>query len=124
MDFVDTVVTNIFSVAKNAGSTAKAIFNTLQANEEIQNVPTIQQQEQLLEQTQILINTQNSNTDDFFEHIENNEPINNSSILSNDPMDILIEMGFVNRTKNQRLLAENNSDLNKIIELLTAETEN
>jgi hypothetical protein len=35
LDFVDTVVTNIFSVAKQAGSTAKAIFNTLQAYEEV-----------------------------------------------------------------------------------------
>lgn len=35
MDFVDTVVTNIFSVAKQAGSTAKAIFNTLQAIDEV-----------------------------------------------------------------------------------------
>jgi len=35
LDFVDTVVTNIFSVAKQAGSTAKAIFNTLQAYDEV-----------------------------------------------------------------------------------------
>jgi hypothetical protein len=35
LDFVDTVVTNIFSVAKQAGSTAKAIFNTLQAFDEV-----------------------------------------------------------------------------------------
>jgi hypothetical protein len=35
LDFVDTVVTNIFSVAKQAGSTAKAIFHTLQAFEEV-----------------------------------------------------------------------------------------
>jgi hypothetical protein len=35
LDFVDTVVTNIFSVAKQAGSTAKAIFNTLQAIDEV-----------------------------------------------------------------------------------------
>jgi hypothetical protein len=37
LDFVDTVVTNIFSVAKQAGSTAKAIFNTLQAIDEVLN---------------------------------------------------------------------------------------
>ncbi len=35
LDFVDTVVTNIFSVAKQAGSTAKAIFHTLQALDEV-----------------------------------------------------------------------------------------
>jgi hypothetical protein len=35
LDFVDSVVTNIFSVAKQAGSTAKAIFNTLQATDEV-----------------------------------------------------------------------------------------
>jgi hypothetical protein len=35
LDFVDTVVTNFFSVAKQAGSTAKAIFNTLQAHDEV-----------------------------------------------------------------------------------------
>jgi hypothetical protein len=35
LDFVDTVVTNFFSVAKQAGSTAKAIFNTLQAFDEV-----------------------------------------------------------------------------------------
>jgi hypothetical protein len=38
LDFVDTVVTNIFSVAKQAGSTAKAIFNTLQAYEEVKTI--------------------------------------------------------------------------------------
>jgi hypothetical protein len=34
-------------------------------------------------------------------------------------MEILIEMGFANRGKNQHLLAENDNDLNKVIELLT-----
>jgi hypothetical protein len=38
LDFVDTVVTNIFSVAKQAGSTAKAIFNTLQAQDEVRYI--------------------------------------------------------------------------------------
>ncbi len=125
LDFVDTVVTNIFSVAKQAGSTAKAIFNTLQAYDEVkyfilfnnktfyvfQTIPSTQQKQQTL------INTANSSVDDFFEHVDENETRN--SILSNDPMKILIEMGFVNCTKNQRLLSENNNDLNKVIELLT-----
>jgi hypothetical protein len=31
----------------------------------------------------------------------------------------LIEMGFANRAKNQRLLRENANDLAKVIELLT-----
>jgi hypothetical protein len=108
LDFVDTVVTNIFSVAKQAGSTAKAIFNTLQAHDE--TLPPVQRP--------VLINTVNSTPDDIFEHINRDE----HSILSNDPMEILIEMGFVDRTKNQRLLAENNNDLNKVIELLTNDT--
>jgi len=95
LDFVDTVVTNFFSVAKQAGSTAKAIFNTLQAHEEIN--PPVQQQQQ------ILINTVNSNTDDFFEHIDESETLSENSILSNDPMEILIEMGFANRTKKSKI---------------------
>ena len=39
IDFVDTVVTNIFNVAKQAGSTAKAIFNTLQPADEVNYFP-------------------------------------------------------------------------------------
>ncbi|CAF1331847.1 unnamed protein product [Adineta steineri] len=106
LDFVDSVVTNIFSVAKHAGSTAKAIFNTLQANDEF-NTPVQEQQP--------LIETNNSNNDDYFEHVEENE----NSILSNNPIDILIEMGFANRQTNQLLLSENNNDLNRVIEILT-----
>lgn len=34
-------------------------------------------------------------------------------------MSILIEMGFVDRTKNQQLLALHNNDLTKVIEVLT-----
>jgi hypothetical protein len=37
-------------------------------------------------------------------------------------MEILIEMGFANRGKNQRLLSENNNDLDKVIELLTTDS--
>ena len=44
-----------------------------------------------------------------------------SSIVSNDPMKTLIEMGFANRSKNQRLLNENANNLAKVIELLTLE---
>ena len=36
-----------------------------------------------------------------------------------DPMKTLIAMGFANRAKNQRLLRENDNDLNKVIEQLT-----
>lgn len=88
LDFVDTVVTNIFSVAKQAGSTAKAIFNTLQAHEEI---PTVK-----------------STTPTLF-----------NSAAPKDPMKTLIEMGFGDRVKNQRLLKENGNDLCKVIQLLT-----
>jgi hypothetical protein len=104
------------NVAKQAGSTAKAIFNTLQAQDEMS--PFVQQQQQ----QQILINTVNSDADDYFEHVEDNETGSLNSILSNDPIEILIEMGFANRTMNQKLLAENNNDLNKVIELLTSNT--
>ena len=31
-------------------------------------------------------------------------------------------MGFVNRQKNQRLLSENHNDLNKVIEILTTDS--
>jgi hypothetical protein len=70
-------------------------------------------------QQQTLINTANSNVDDFFEHVEENEATSTNSVLSNDPLEILIEMGFANRGKNLRLLAQNENDLNKVIELLT-----
>jgi hypothetical protein len=80
--------------------------------------PFVQQQQQ----QQILINTVNSDADDYFEHVEDNETGSPNSILSNDPIEILIEMGFANRTMNQKLLAENNNDLNKVIELLTSNT--
>jgi hypothetical protein len=63
----------------------------------------------------VLINTVHSIPDDLFEHVNRNE----HSILTNDPMEILIEMGFVDRLKNQRLLAEHNNNLNKVIEVLT-----
>ena len=66
-----------------------------------------------------MANTVNQNVDDFFEHVESDETANRNLTLSNDPMDILIEMGFCNRAKNQRLLAENDNDLNKVIEFLT-----
>lgn len=56
--------------------------------------------------------------DDYFEHIEDEE----QSSISNEPLDILIEMGFTNRAQNQRLLHDNNQDLNKVIEILTLES--
>ncbi|CAF1334234.1 unnamed protein product [Rotaria sp. Silwood1] len=115
IDFVDSVVTNIFSVAKQAGSTAKAIFNTLQATDE--TTQSAQQQRQNQQPERTLINTRNSSVDDFFEHVDYSETTNRNLSLSNDPMEILIEMGFGDREKNQRLLAENNNDLNKVIEL-------
>jgi hypothetical protein len=80
--------------------------------------PFVQQQQQ----QQILINTVNSDADDYFEHVEDNATESLNSILSNDPIEILIEMGFANRAMNQKLLAENNNDLNKVIELLTSNT--
>jgi hypothetical protein len=59
-------------------------------------------------------------TNGFFDHIEIPAPSANS-ISSNDPMKTLVEMGFANRAKNQRLLRENANDLAKVIELLTLE---
>jgi len=57
----------------------------------------------------------------FFDHIEENSTTTTSVnlISSNDPMKALIEMGFANRAKNQRLLRDNANDLAKVIELLT-----
>ncbi|CAF1262893.1 unnamed protein product [Rotaria sordida] len=99
MVFVDSVVTNIFSVAKQAGSTAKAIFHTLQATDE--TTQSVQRQQQQQQQQQTLVNTRNLNVDDFFEHVDYNETTNRNISLSNDPMEILIEMGFDNLEKNQ-----------------------
>ena len=66
-------------------------------------------------------NTSPTSTNGFFEHIgETSTRVN--SISSSDPMNTLIEMGFANRSKNQRLLKENANDLAKVIELLTLET--
>ncbi len=67
-------------------------------------------------------NTNQPNTNGFIDHIEETSPP--TSIISNissssDPMKTLIEMGFANRAKNQRLLKENANDLAKVIELLT-----
>lgn len=55
--------------------------------------------------------------DDIFEHIDEHRN-NERSSISNDPMAILIDMGFVDRRKNEQLLAENNHDLNRVIEIL------
>ncbi|CAF5218863.1 unnamed protein product, partial [Rotaria magnacalcarata] len=52
---------------------------------------------------------------------ETSTSINSSS--SSDPMKKLIEMGFANRAKNQRLLNANANDLAKVIELLTIEND-
>ncbi|UJR33059.1 hypothetical protein I4U23_020518 [Adineta vaga] len=118
LDFVDTVVTNIFSVAKQAGSTAKAIFNTLQAFDESSTpaTPTTQEEQPKLVNTFAASPT---NTNGFFEHIEQISITRTDSFPSEDQMQALIEMGFVNRAKNQRLLRENANDLAKVIEFLT-----
>ncbi|CAF1311770.1 unnamed protein product [Rotaria sordida] len=118
LDFVDTVVTNIFTVAKQAGSTAKAIFHTLQAYDEpiTPITPPVQEQEK-----PTLINTYNASETQphGFSGRISDTSISRNSISSSDPMKILIEMGFANRAKNQRLLKENANDLAKVIELLT-----
>lgn len=44
------------------------------------------------------------------------------SVSSDDPMLILINMGFANRVRNQRLLRENANDLAKVIELLSLDS--
>lgn len=80
LNFVDAVVTNFVSAAKHAGSTAKAIFNTLQANNVVERK------------------------------------------FSNEPMDLLVDMGFTDQDKNQRLLDENHQNLTKVIEILSFET--
>lgn len=93
-------VTNIF---KQAGSKAKAIFNTLQGSDEIDQVERAS-----------FSTTTSSIVDDFFEHVDDEQP-------SNEPMNSLIEMGFTNRAQNQRLLQDHHNDLNKVIEILTLE---
>ncbi len=65
--------------------------------------------------------TSQTSTNGFFDRIEEHSTPTASfnSMSSNDPMYALIEMGFANRAKNQRLLRENANDLAKVIELLT-----
>ncbi|CAF2408026.1 unnamed protein product [Rotaria sp. Silwood2] len=121
LDFVDTVVTNIFTVAKQAGSTAKAIFHTLQAYDEpiAPIIPPVQEQEK-----PTLINTYNANeTNTYgFSGRLTDTSVRSNSMSSSDPMKTLIEMGFANRAKNQRLLKEHANDLAKVIELLTLDS--
>ena len=57
---------------------------------------------------------------DFFEHISDDDTLD--AVLCNAPIDMLTEMGFVNRAKNQQLLEENNYDLTRVIEILTLES--
>lgn len=45
-----------------------------------------------------------------------------NSMSEQDPMSVLINMGFANRAKNQRLLRENANDLAKVIELLSLDS--
>ena len=58
--------------------------------------------------------------DDFFEHISDDDTLD--AVLCSAPIDMLTEMGFVDRAKNQQLLAENNNDLTRVIEILTLES--
>ncbi|CAM2715589.1 unnamed protein product [Rotaria socialis] len=121
-DFVDTVVTNVFSAAKQASSTAIAIFHTLQAYEEpVASVsPPVREQEK-----PTLFNSFNPNQVDNhgLSVLSNGTSTSINSSSSSDPMKKLIEMGFANRAKNQRLLKANANDLAKVIELLTIEND-
>jgi hypothetical protein len=60
--------------------------------------------------------TSQTSSNSFFDNIDK---ICTNSVSSSDPMKRLIEMGFANRVKNQRLLKENANDLAKVIELLS-----
>jgi hypothetical protein len=51
--------------------------------------------------------------DDVFEHLDRER-------TSNEPLELLSQMGFVDQAKNQRLLNDNGNDLVKVIELLTS----
>ncbi|CAF0728964.1 unnamed protein product [Didymodactylos carnosus] len=147
LDFVDSVVTNIFTVAKQAGSTAKAIFHTLQAYDET-SVPTaLPASSTIIEippQTSIASETATAelfNSDDYFSTIQHGENENEclisllssettpctslSSVTSqttNSSLDLnmahLIEMGFLNREQNLRLLTQYKNDITKVIEFL------
>ena len=59
--------------------------------------------------------------DDFFEHVDYNEATNENPILLNNLIELLSEMGFEDREKNQRLLIENQNDLEKVVELLASD---
>lgn len=121
------MVTNIFSVAKQAGSTAKAIFNTLQALDEVSErsiIRTAATSHSLHQPT--LVNTfaaDASDTNGFFERLDETSSTRTDSFPTDEQMQALIGMGFVNRAKNQRLLRENANDLAKVIELLTLESD-
>ena len=65
-------------------------------------------------------NTNQSSTDDHFEHLDDFETPNPTLISSNEPIHILEEMGFVDRAENQRLMAQHHNDLSAVIEVLTS----
>lgn len=66
------------------------------------------------------VNTNQSSTDDHFEHLDDFETPNPILISSNEPLHILEEMGFADRGENQRLMAQYHNDLSAVIEVLTS----
>lgn len=71
-----------------------------------------------------LVNTfqgKESNTSGFLDYLKSNRT-SMTSMPAQDPMSVLINMGFANRAKNQRLLRENANDLAKVIELLSLDS--
>ena len=66
------------------------------------------------------VNANQISNDDLFEHLDDAETPYPILISSNEPLNILEEMGFTDRAENQRLLAQNQNDLSAVIDLLTA----
>jgi hypothetical protein len=52
--------------------------------------------------------------------LDNIETPNPILISSNEPMQILEDMGFTDRAANERLMAQHHNDLNAVIEVLTS----
>jgi hypothetical protein len=66
-----------------------------------------------------LVNTAYSDSSDI---AKSSVSSTSSSISLADPMTRLIEMGFANRAKNQRILQANGNDLAKVIALLSMDS--
>ena len=134
----DSAVNSTFSVTNEIQDAAKPIVSSTQTAEDVRNfVSTNEKEKNFLFQTRVstvekseekagLINTYKSEQQQQDNIIPILAPQTERKISpwtrSTDPMTKLIEMGFSNRAKNQRLLRENHDDLDKVVELLTLDS--